>query len=70
MRIQNPADLGAVIRGRREALGLRQGALADVTGVDQGNLSKIERGETGATLETYLRLCAALGVDLVAEPRS
>jgi len=70
MRITTPSELGTLIRERREAVYLKQGDLASIAGVDQGNLSKIERGNTTATLETYLRLCAALGIDIVAEPRT
>lgn len=70
MRIQSAEDLGALIRSRREILDIKQGDLASIAGVDQGNLSKIERGTATATLETYLRLCAALGVELLAEPRA
>jgi len=69
VKITTPNDLGMLIRERREAIALKQGDLASIAGVDQGNLSKIERGNTTATLETYLRLCAALGIDILAEPR-
>lgn len=68
--IVSESELGALMRDRRRSAGITQRALASVTGVDQGNISKIERGEVRATLETYLRLCADLGIDLVAEPRS
>ena len=70
MKILSSTDLGHLIRSRREALALKQGDLASITGIDQGNLSKIERGTAKATLETYLRLCAALGIDILAEPRA
>jgi HTH-type transcriptional regulator / antitoxin HipB len=70
MLIADPKDLGTFLRARREALEIMQSDLASIAGVDQGNLSKIERGNARATLETYLRLCKALGVDLIAEPRA
>jgi transcriptional regulator with XRE-family HTH domain len=70
MKVESATDLGALIRSRRELLAIRQGDLASITGVDQGNLSKIERGTAKATLDTYLRLCHALGLDLIAEPRA
>jgi transcriptional regulator with XRE-family HTH domain len=41
-----------------------QANLASLSGVAQPNLSKIERGQTPATLETYLRILGALGIDL------
>jgi transcriptional regulator with XRE-family HTH domain len=70
MKITSASDLGILIRNRREGLKIRQGDLASISGVDQGNLSKIEHGTTKATLDTYLRLCSALGIDLLAEPRA
>ena len=41
MRIQSAQDLGTLIRNRREMLAIKQGDLASIAGVDQGNLSKI-----------------------------
>lgn len=69
MKIVSAEELGALIRQRREAIDLKQGDLASIAGIDQANLSRIERGNTAATLDTYLRLCSALGIDLTAEPR-
>lgn len=70
MKIDDSPQLGHHIRERREALGISQGDLAGIAGIDQANLSRLERGAAGATLETYLRLCNALGIDLIAVPRS
>jgi len=70
MKIQTATDLGVLIRTRRESLAIKQGDLASIAGIDQGNLSKLERGNAKATLETYLRLCKALGIDILAEPRA
>jgi transcriptional regulator with XRE-family HTH domain len=70
MRVSKATDLGAFIRERRDALGVSQGDLSQMAGIDQGNLSKIERGVSTATLETYLTLCQALGIDLSAEARA
>ena len=70
MKIQTATELGVLIRTRRESLAIKRGDLASIAGIDQGNLSKIERGNAKATLETYLRLCKALGIDILAEPRA
>jgi HTH-type transcriptional regulator / antitoxin HipB len=56
--------MGKLLRLRRQALKISQQDLASLTGVDQSNLSRIEHGKIPATLETYLRLLNALGVDL------
>lgn len=34
-----------------------------------GNLSKIERGSRRSHLDTYLKLCVVLGIDVFAEAR-
>jgi transcriptional regulator with XRE-family HTH domain len=62
--ISSSADLGTLIRRRRKSLSISQADLASLSGVAQPNLSKIERGQTPATLETYLRILGALGIDL------
>lgn len=69
-KIRKPEDLAVIIRKRRQRLQMRQETLSSITGVAQSNLSRIERGEVIAELDTYLRLLSALGVDLMAEARS
>ncbi len=69
-QLLNASDLGEVIRSHRERLGIAQHELASMAGIDAGNLSKIERGSRRSHLDTYLRLCAILGIDLFAEPRT
>lgn len=63
------SDLGEIIRTRRERLGIAQLELASMAGIDPGNLSKIERGSRRSHLDTYLKLCGILGIDLFAEVR-
>ena len=70
LQIHSATELSNLMRTRREALAIKQGDLASIAGVDQGNLSKIERGTAKATLDTYLRLCSALGIDVLAELRA
>lgn len=67
--ITNAAEMGRFLRDTRRSLGLTQPDLMEVCGVDQANLSRIEKGVSGATLETYLRICHALGIDLLARLR-
>ncbi|WP_175610468.1 helix-turn-helix domain-containing protein [Rhodobacter aestuarii] len=68
--ISSAQDAGKLIQERRRALKMSQEVLSSLTGVAQPNLSKIERGGSSATLDTYLRLFAALGIDLRGEARS
>ncbi len=58
-----------MIRSRREQLGIAQLELASMAGIDPGKLSKIERGTRRSPLDTYLKLCGILGIDLFAETR-
>ena len=67
--IETAKDLAEVIRKRRLELKIQQGELAEITGIPQSNLSRIERGQISATLETYLKIMSALGIDLIAETR-
>lgn len=69
-QLLDASDLGDVIRSHRERMGIAQHELASMAGIDAGNLSKIERGTRRSHLDTYLRLCAILGIDLFAEPRA
>lgn len=52
--------LGAVMRARRQALGLSQEALADLAGVDRSHMGKIERGERNVTFLNISRIAEAL----------
>lgn len=50
---------------------LSEAALAQRSGIDEGTLSAVERGERMADIHLYLRLARILGVtveDLVSEP--
>ena len=64
----NSADdvegVGQRIKAAREAKGLTQSALADAADVRQGQISKIENGDGSATIETVMRLAAALEVSV------
>jgi transcriptional regulator with XRE-family HTH domain len=62
-------SVGENIKRLREAAGLSQTGLARRAGIDQGGLSKIEKGRN-LTLETLRDLARALGcsvVDLLEE---
>lgn len=59
-----PESLGPLVRRLREKRGLRLVDLARASGIDAGNLSKLEHGAGPRTprLSTLKRLAAALGV--------
>ena len=52
------------LRKAIEDSGESQIAIAEATGVNQGNLSKFMRGERSLSLETFAALCEYLKVDL------
>lgn len=58
------AAFGQVIYGARKARSLRQSDLADLSGVTQADISRIERGQVAPTTQTLLKLTAALGVQI------
>jgi HTH-type transcriptional regulator/antitoxin HipB len=65
--LRTPADVGAIIRARRTALGLGQAELAAKVGVSRLWINQIERGKRGASLGLILRTLRALDVTLTGE---
>ena len=57
---------GAALRAIREALGIRQDALAHRVGVSKSQLSKVESGANGASPEVVRKLAGELGVSIDA----
>ena len=55
--------LAVQVLERRELLGLTQTELAGRTGIDQGDISRIERGSIFSNEKTLLRLADALGAE-------
>jgi ribosome-binding protein aMBF1 (putative translation factor) len=55
--------LAVQVMERRERLGLTQTELAERTGIDQGDISRIERGSIFPNEKTLLRLADALGAE-------
>ena len=53
--------LAAEIIALRKAKGLTQNALADLSGVQQADISKIERGVSNPTWQTLGKIASALG---------
>lgn len=66
LALRTPADIGAIIRDRRKALGLDQSDLADQIGVGRLWVNQVEKGKPGASVGLVLRALAAVGVDLSA----
>ena len=57
-------DIALQVVALREQQGLTQAELARRCGVDQGDISRIERGSTSPTARTLQRIADALGADV------
>lgn len=60
--------LGARVLQQRLAAGLTQGQLAAISGIAQGDISRIERGQSNPTAQTLQALAGPLGVTLDLVP--
>lgn len=63
------ADLGALIRQRREALGMSLRAVAEATGLSLAFVHAVEHGKETAEIGKVLLLANALGIDLLGRLR-
>lgn len=64
--LRTPADVGALIKDRRRALGLDQAELAERIGVGRLWVNQMERGKPGASMRLVLRALQAVEVDIKA----
>jgi len=69
MAIRNSKDLGAIIRKARLSKKLSQVELARIASMRQALISDLENGTTSATLDTMLKILAALDLDISIVPR-
>jgi HTH-type transcriptional regulator/antitoxin HipB len=65
--LRTPADIGALIRDRRHAIGLDQAGLADRAGVSRLWINQVERGKPGASMGRILQTLMVLGIELTGE---
>ena len=63
--IQSPGQLSAHLRSLRKARGLNQVQLGAALGVGQTRIARIERDPTTVSVEQFLTLLGALGVQMV-----
>ena len=57
-------EIGARLRARRKQRGWSLTKLTEQSGINNGSLSKIERGTQSVTSETLVRLCDAYGIEI------
>lgn len=64
------AQLAVQIAKNREGMGLTQAQLASRAHITQQQVSKVEHaGSSGFNVNTLIRVCEALGLDLTLSPR-
>jgi len=59
---------GSLLKQRREASGISQKDLAELTGLSVHTISDIELGKGNPTLVVVGKLCECLGLELVLQP--
>jgi HTH-type transcriptional regulator/antitoxin HipB len=66
--IQSPGQLSAHLRSLRKSRGLNQVQLGAVLGVGQTRIARIERDPTAVSVEQFLALLGALGIQMALRP--
>lgn len=66
--IQSPGQLSSHLRSLRKSRGLNQVQLGAVLGVGQTRIARIERDPSLISVEQFLALLGALGVQMVLRP--
>jgi HTH-type transcriptional regulator / antitoxin HipB len=69
-KIQEPQQLGALIRQVRKAQGITQTDLSALAGIGPRLIGEIERGKPTAEIGKVLRLLGSLGLDVIIQPRT
>jgi len=67
--IRSLRQAGAVLRARRVARKISQKQLGEMTGTAQSTISDVENGVVSVSLDVYLRLLEALGLELCTTDR-
>ncbi|PLX97053.1 MAG: transcriptional regulator [Desulfuromonas sp.] len=68
-RATSPQILGQILKAARRGKKLNQEQAGQLVGITQAMVSRIERGEANARIDTLFRLLAALEVDMELLPR-
>ncbi len=65
----SPKILGQILKSARRKIGLTQDQAGNLVGITQAMVSRIERGESNARIDTLFRLMAALEMEMTIAPR-
>jgi predicted transcriptional regulator len=69
-RVLVPRDLGAAVKHYRTSVGMSQAQAAELVGVTQSYVSRLESGEFGTSLSQALRLLRIVGCEVVVRTAS
>lgn len=64
MNIQRKEDIGKIIQMRRKSRKIIQQDLAEIAGISTRTLRDIEKGIANPELETLMRICKVLGMEI------
>ena len=68
MRINSEKEaIGALLQSRRKARKIAQEQLADIAGISPRTLRDIEKGIANPELETLMKICHVLGMEIKIE---
>ena len=60
--------LGQILKSTRSQKGLTQAQAGNLVGITQAMVSRIERGESNARIDTLFRLMSALELEVAVKP--
>jgi y4mF family transcriptional regulator len=66
----NLREIGSLIRERRKRLQIRQGDLAELSGVGVRTVIAVENGTANPSLETLTQIAEVLGLELILTVKS
>lgn len=66
----NPQTLATRIRERRKLLNIRQGDLAELSGIGLRTVIALENGTANPSLETLTRIIEVLGLEITLNVKS
>jgi HTH-type transcriptional regulator/antitoxin HipB len=65
----SPKVLGQILKSARNQKGLTQDHAGNLVGITQAMVSRIERGESNARIDTLFRLMSALELEVTIKPK-
>lgn len=63
----NNEQIGLTLRRRRNFLGITQEDLAEISGISERTLRNIEKGQANPELDTLIKICEVLGLEIIID---